>query len=40
MVSPLAAFRRAGVRHMTIGDVVEVDGAKFPWTLTGFERIP
>jgi len=36
---PLAAFRKAGVRHMTVGDVVEVDGVKFLRTLTGFERI-
>lgn len=37
---PLAAFRRAGVRPMTVGDVVEVDGVKFLRTLTAFERIP
>lgn len=37
---PLAAFRKAGVRHMTVGDVVEVDDVKFLRTLTGFERIP
>ena len=37
---PLAAFCKAGVRHMTVGDVVEVDGVKFLRTLTGFERIP
>jgi hypothetical protein len=37
---PLAAFRKAGVRHMTVGDVVEVDGVKFLRKLTGFERVP
>jgi len=38
--TPLAAFRKSGVRHMTVGDVVEVDGVKFLQTLVGFERIP
>jgi len=37
---PLTAFRKAGVRHMTVGDVVEVDGVKFLRRLTGFEKIP
>ena len=37
---PLTAFRKAGVRHMTVGDIVEVDGVKFLRTLTGFERVP
>jgi len=37
---PLTAFRKAGVRHMTVGDVVEVDGVKFLRTLTGFEKLP
>jgi len=37
---PLAAFRKAGVRNKTVGDVVEVDGVKFLRTLTGFERAP
>jgi hypothetical protein len=37
---PLAAFRKSGVRHMSVGDVVEVDGVKFLRTLTGLERIP
>jgi len=37
---PLTAFRKAGVRHMTVGDIVEVDGVKFLRTLTGFEKVP
>ena len=37
---PLAAFRKAGVRHMTVGDVVEVDGVRFLSVLTGFDIIP
>jgi len=38
--APLAAFSQAGVRHMSVGDVVEVDGVKFLQTLTGSEIIP
>jgi len=37
---PLAAFHKAGVRPMTVGDVVEVDGVKFLQTLTGSEILP
>ena len=36
---PLAAFTRAGVRTMSVGDVIEVDGVKLLCDLTGFQRL-
>jgi len=37
--TPLEAFRKADVRTMTVGDVVEVNGVRFLQTLTGFETL-
>ena len=36
---PLAAFTRAGVRLMSVGDVIEVDGVKLLCDLTRFQRL-
>ena len=36
---PLAAFTRARVRTMSVGDLIDVDGVKLLRELTGFRRL-
>ena len=37
---PLETFLKAGVRFMSVGDLLEIEGLKLLCTLTGFRRLP
>lgn len=37
---PLETFLKAGIRFMSVGDLLEIDGLKLLCTLTGFRKLP
>jgi len=37
---PLETFLKAGIRFMSGGDLLEIEGLKLLCTLTGFRRLP